>query len=80
MQLDFKIEKDVPLQTPEDFRSFLLKLEVGDSFLVPFRPGAFQQERHASAHNVRKKLKRSGIPIKIATRLEGNAHRVWRIA
>lgn len=62
---EIKIDKGVPMPTKYPWKS----MEIGDSFVFPYRPsnkGLYRCAAHAG--------------IKISIRKEGDGIRIWRIA
>ena len=74
----YKIEKDIPLTPRRPAKYPLRDMAVGDSFAVPLGghpAGAIQRLLFSAA----KYARISDARIRIATRREGDAVRVWRI-
>jgi hypothetical protein len=73
---EFVIEKGIPAPAPRErvrtgLRRSMELMEVGDSMLVPGKAAGTRAAAHTTAKN---------IGFRVATMVEGDKTRVWRIA
>jgi len=71
-QMNFVIEKNVPIPPPGQTKYPWAEMEVGDSFLVPADKG--NSAKTAASHFIRRNPGK-----KFLSRAEGDELRIWRV-